>query len=364
MRGDRIAEMFERAGPRLFARNIRGYLGEGKPVNEDMRLTLLGEPDRFFYYNNGITILCDEATQQSNEGRDVLHVKHPQIINGQQTTRTLAADRERAANASVLVKVIAVKERTSNDAKFDDLLSRIVAGTNWQNAIKQSDLMANDRIQIALERSLRKLGYGYIRKTQGPGEAKVHFGGKHFFQIKKEEFAQAVAACEIDGHVARSSKEKLFDETTYKKLFKSWDPFFYLGRYWLSNQVKRTLPNKDKRRETRWLVVSFVWSRLAPHLTGPNQLRAFADGCHGKLSELTDPLERAINVVATVAMQFYRAKKGKGPEEVDAPAFFKNKRSSLTEFLDYLETAGKELVSFDRHIARVCGAIGCAASGF
>jgi len=81
--------------------------------------------------------LCAEAEKKSHEGRDALHIKHPQIINGQQTTRTLAAYPGLAANASVLVKVIAVKQRSSADAQFDNLLSSIVAGTNFRSRSQQ-----------------------------------------------------------------------------------------------------------------------------------------------------------------------------------------------------------------------------------
>jgi len=77
MRGDKIAELFETAGTRLFARNVRGYLGQRPPVNEAMKKTLQDEPNRFFYYNNGITILCDEAEKKSHEGREAIHIKHP-----------------------------------------------------------------------------------------------------------------------------------------------------------------------------------------------------------------------------------------------------------------------------------------------
>lgn len=61
MRGDAVAKMYEFAGLRLYARNIRGFLGEKTPINDGMTKTLAGEPDHFFYYNNGITIICDRA---------------------------------------------------------------------------------------------------------------------------------------------------------------------------------------------------------------------------------------------------------------------------------------------------------------
>jgi len=261
-----------------------------------------------------------------------------------------------AANASVLVKVIAVKQRSSEDTQFNNLLSSIVAGTNSQSPIKQSDLRSNDRIQVALERSLRKLGYGYIRKRQAGSEEKVHVGGKQYHRIKTENFAQAVAACEMDGYIARSSKEKLFDEERYKDLFKSHEPFFYLARYWLMKQV--SLRAKGERREVRWLVVSFVWSRLSPLFKGVGQLRAFSEQCQRAENACVEPLERALDTAARVAMKFYRATKGKGEEEVDMPTFFKSKRSSLKEFVAYLKSSGSPLAGFDKQMERVSQAIG------
>jgi hypothetical protein len=83
-----VGEMFGKTGIRLFARNIRGYLGNTE-INEAMVQTIKNEPDNFWYYNNGITIMCDDAKREQHEGQEFLRVKKPQVINGQQTTRTL-----------------------------------------------------------------------------------------------------------------------------------------------------------------------------------------------------------------------------------------------------------------------------------
>lgn len=48
MRGHSIAEVYERSGLRLFARNIRGFMGTTK-VNEGMVETLETEPEKFFF---------------------------------------------------------------------------------------------------------------------------------------------------------------------------------------------------------------------------------------------------------------------------------------------------------------------------
>ena len=83
-----VAGLYERAGARLFARNVRGFLGSTE-INRGMEETLAHEPEYFWYYNNGITIVCD-AKQESSRGQSLLRVTNPQVINGQQTTRTLS----------------------------------------------------------------------------------------------------------------------------------------------------------------------------------------------------------------------------------------------------------------------------------
>ena len=135
-------------------------------------------PDHFFYYNNGITIICDRAEKRSHSGKDILRVTNPQVINGQQTSRMLALDKEKATEASVLVKVMQVPREPGADSGdgFDTLVSRIVANTNWQNAINYADLVSNDRVQIEIERALRKVGYVYLRKRQKKSEARKNTG--------------------------------------------------------------------------------------------------------------------------------------------------------------------------------------------
>lgn len=88
IRGGALAKVYEQSGVRLCARNIRGFLGLTTPINDAIRFTIEHEPDYFWYYNNGVTMICDEADQNGPPGSAVLRVTNPQIINGQQTTRS------------------------------------------------------------------------------------------------------------------------------------------------------------------------------------------------------------------------------------------------------------------------------------
>jgi len=105
MLGTDLAKLYQDNGIRLFQRNIRGYLGKND-INRGIERTIEKEPQYFWYFNNGVTIVCDEARQITDRQRKLLRVSNAQIINGQQTTRTLATTR--AHSSTVLVKVIAI----------------------------------------------------------------------------------------------------------------------------------------------------------------------------------------------------------------------------------------------------------------
>jgi hypothetical protein len=73
-----------------------------------------------------------------------MRVNNPQVINGQQTTRTLHLAAEATSAASAIVRAIEIPRSDEESAdRFDTLVSRIVAATNTQNSISASDLMAN-----------------------------------------------------------------------------------------------------------------------------------------------------------------------------------------------------------------------------
>jgi hypothetical protein len=328
MAGNGVAGLFEQAGERLFARNVRGYLGSTE-INEGMKETLEKEPWFFWYYNNGITIVCDEAERNIRGGLDVLHVTNPQVINGQQTTRTLYANRTTGQQASVIVRVISVPRKPIAGAAdhFDNLVSQIVAATNLQNAIKPSDLMSNDRRQVELERQLRNLGYYYMRKRQKKSDARREGFGRHQRFIRKGELAQAVAACELDPLVVRQGKEGLFEENLYAQVFPNNNPRFYLARYWLLKAVEKATKGYPERAYAKWLVMHFIWKRLCSELTSKSKLESFRT-----LNELRGWDEQpfrvflqAIDNVFKAAMQFYRTRRGKGPTAIDVSSFFKRK---------------------------------------
>lgn len=315
-----VGEMYKRTGPRLFARNVRGYLGESNNINEAMVKTVTKEPGNFWYYNNGVTIICDEAKRETQGGEDCLKVESPQVINGQQTTRSLSL--ASSDKASVLVRVIQVPRQPQDDEAYDELVSSIVRATNWQNAIKPSDLVSNDSLQIFLERELRKQGYQYLRKRQTKTEARLAQGSQDMFAIKKEELAQAVAACELDPAIVRSGKEGLFDERYYRTIFSSHNMQFYLSRYWLMMEIQSAARGKPEWAYAKWLVLHHAWSLLSADIGSGEGERKFRYVKEQSSKEVLYPLGRALDGIFKASLAFFRAERGKGQKARDVSTFF------------------------------------------
>lgn len=327
-----VGDMYARTGIRLFARNVRGYLGQSNEINEAMAKTVRVEPHNFWYYNNGVTIVCDEARREIQGGIDVLRIEKPQVINGQQTTRTLSDTS--STKASVLVKVIKVTRSTGDDDAYDDLVSSIVRATNWQNAIRPSDLVSNDYIQVYIERELRKRGYQYLRKRQTKSEAKCAAAKLIYFKIKKDELAQAVAACEFDPSLVRKGKERLFEERYYRSIFGSRSVAFYLSRYWLMRQVQSVAVGYPERAYAKWLVLHLAWSMLSNDIGYGLSERRFRSVCEKRNELVLQNLKKALGGMFRASLAFFREERGQGEEAKDVSTFFMKTKLHI-QFVSY-----------------------------
>lgn len=357
MRSPDVKQHLGSVGPRIFARNIRGFLGSTE-VNRGIQSTLQTDPEDFWYLNNGITIICDAAEKKDSLGSQRLHVRHPQIINGQQTTRVLTENSARAA--SVLVKVIAIPHDSSEKhAKFGRLTARIVSATNWQNQIKASDLRANDSEQVRIEREVRKLGYQYLRKRQSKGEARRAAGGRYSFQVTKEELATAIAGSLMDPAVLRRGKEALFEDETYPQLFSPDRGIHeYLVFYWLQVAARAQARGNPRKGYARWLVLNFLWGASEP-LRSRTKAKRFIYAMerrkvHDRETALVvDSITGAMDILYGAALAFYRSHPEGGKGQLDESSFFRH-TNLHREFRQFWSTYSQTKVAqFDKRLERL-----------
>lgn len=153
-----IGEWYRQYGNRLFAKNIRYYKGSTE-VNQGIKEVLKTEPDKFFYYNNGIKILCKKITKKAAYSTDrntgLFVLEGVSLVNGAQTTGTIgsvyAETPELLSSACVYIQMIDLGESNEGQA------SQITKLSNTQNRIEGKDFASLDpnqerlRMELSLE---------------------------------------------------------------------------------------------------------------------------------------------------------------------------------------------------------------------
>lgn len=321
MTGEDVGKLYKQAGVRLFARNIRGYLGDTK-INREMQRTLKNDPQNFWYLNNGVTIVCNEARFEQEGGRELLNVAYPQVINGQQTTRTLAdANPKDSAKARVSVRVISIPRHSAE--QYERLVSQIVRATNWQNVIKPSDLMSNDPRQIELEREFRKLNYLYVRKRQVQSEARrVSF--QYQTMVTKEALANAFGACLDESLPRRVGLQPLFEEH-YDRIFggRRYSVKHYLCCFWHYKKIDFMARGVTDRQWAKFVVTYFLWQEFGPDLRASDD--DFIAMCESPqfYPRLNQEHQRLLRLSYDSVLRYYRKERGSGRNSVEVSPFFK-----------------------------------------
>ena len=207
-----IAGLMAQYGDVLLERNVRKYLGTNNNVNKDIRETLLVDSGNFFFYNNGITMVCKNLRYNELQKEDwIVHAEGLQIINGGQTCQTInetATENPTAdfANTYVLVRMYAIGDD-------EQVAIGITKATNTQSPIDLRDLHANEPEQQLLETGANGLGYVYKRKRDA------------ILNVNADTITSSVAAeavftiwCEKP-HLVSRKKHELFGSTYYDEIF-------------------------------------------------------------------------------------------------------------------------------------------------
>jgi len=209
---DEIRGMVNKFKDNLFRRNVRNFLGSNR-CNKGIQQTLREDPNNFWYYNNGITMLCDEATL--NVENKYVRLVNPQIINGCQTARSIEKF-QGELDGDVLVRVI--------EGKDHNFVSAITLCQNTSNPVKKRDLKSNDPIQVRLKRELKMSGWYYEikRGEEFSKMARKYPAMKQQYEsgvVDNEDVAKVLATTKLGPStaVARGS-EDFFDEF-YNTLF-------------------------------------------------------------------------------------------------------------------------------------------------
>ena len=155
--GTFLADIYKKYSSTLLESNVRSFLKFNGAVNKGIRGTILNEKSRFFTYNNGISTTAKSVTVVSNpvQGNLITEFTDLQIINGGQTTATLAATNIKN-NADLKGIYVQMKLTVLKDAD-PDLIINIAKYANSQNKVKTADLNSSHPFYVRMEDFSRKV---------------------------------------------------------------------------------------------------------------------------------------------------------------------------------------------------------------
>jgi hypothetical protein len=162
-------------GKALFDRNIRFHQGN-TDVNDALADTITKQPDHFWYFNNGITVICStiEKTRLNGDSRDygVFDCEGAYVVNGGQTVSVICETAKKdpkylqSLDAKVTVRIISLDNCPEG---FDTQIAR---ATNTQNRIQNRDFASLDPTQQRLANEMLLDGgkrYAFKSGDEDPG---------------------------------------------------------------------------------------------------------------------------------------------------------------------------------------------------
>lgn len=182
----------------IFDANIREYLGTTRAVNKRIIETLQSdtERNRFFFYNNGITIICTAITSQTIPSGSRFGVRFtmrdPQIVNGCQTVSSIqhvlsnypAAKVDKDfADSFVMAKVLVIPETDDPAVKVSrkELRESIVRYNNSQNSIDEKNFTMNQKMFKRIQEDFAQYGFLVMLRQSD----KVQFTQEYKYAVSK-----------------------------------------------------------------------------------------------------------------------------------------------------------------------------------
>ncbi|MEV5425854.1 AIPR family protein [Streptomyces cellulosae] len=230
-----VAEWHREHGTLLFSKNVRVVLHNSE-VNETLIDTLRENPAAFWYYNNGVTILCEKISKSPAYGADrrigAFTFSGADVVNGAQTVGSIAKASRLGidlSEAKVTVRFISLEGAESQFA------NSVTRATNTQNRITGRDFLALDPEQSRIKNEFLVEGLVYIYKS-GEADPAPESG------CSVTEATIALACANPDVNLSTQAKREISrlwdtgDRGAYKRLF---NPSVTYQRIWRSVGVMR-----------------------------------------------------------------------------------------------------------------------------
>jgi hypothetical protein len=197
--GESLADIYDRYGSRLLEGNVRAFLSARGKVNKGIQATIAKQPKMFFAFNNGIaaTASAIEITQGPSGGKSIVRATNLQIVNGGQTTASLAFAR-RKSNASLHGICVAMKLSVVSAADAEQITPLISRFANSQNKVSDADLWSNHPFHRRIEELSRRL--------LAPAAGGRQYQTRWYYERARGQYQSDIGRCRT------ASAKRLFEE--------------------------------------------------------------------------------------------------------------------------------------------------------
>lgn len=239
-----LRDLFLKHGDELFSANYRGFLGVNrrKKINSGIKNTAEKQPQNFWVFNNGITILTTKVKKEKSK----VIIDGISIINGAQTTGSIGS-----LDGSIdlsKVKVLARVIECSDHKTIDE----IVKYNNTQNKITTWDKFSNDPQQKRIQEEFATYGHNYSLKR----------GFDNNSHLGIEVVAQPAIALEGHYQEANGGKNGVFEsDKMYRTAFEDKKAKHLLFTYTIARAMDERR-NELKRKQSDNSIIELELKQL------------------------------------------------------------------------------------------------------
>ncbi|MGC4750048.1 AIPR family protein [Micromonospora sp. DT201] len=203
----------------LMSPNIRGYLGvmrTDRNINNGIKTTAKTLPERFWIYNNGLTVLVNNyvVNEDAASGRQILTLSGVGVINGAQTTGSIGTLSDSDATELDRMQVM-VRFVSCSDA---EVLAEIVKYNNSQNKVEATDFRSKDSVQDRLRSEFDNVPEADYRGGRRGGVRDAIERSKNL--LPDQTVAQSLAAFQGRPNLAYNETRRIWeDDGVYASVF-------------------------------------------------------------------------------------------------------------------------------------------------
>lgn len=225
--GEVLNRLYLDYGSKLLEGNVRSFLSAKGKVNKGIASTIKNYPEMFFAYNNGIAATATEVeVSQTPNGPVISYIKGLQIVNGGQTTASIANTLLRAKkgdNIDLSKVAVPMKLSVLDHSMAERIIPKISEYSNSQNKVEASDFFSNHPFHIRMGE--------YSLKTAIPSKGGNQFLQYWFYERMRGQYNQGKMKFYKYGSVQQGELKKYTDRYPENMVIKMVDLARYMTLY-------------------------------------------------------------------------------------------------------------------------------------